>query len=245
MRYMIQETRTHTCRGCGSPNIVKNGTNRSGTPQYHCKECGCYRVLKPKQAYSETERQRVLRACLQRCSLRGVERIFDIARQTVTQWIKAHVQHAPDFRETLLPAAPDDVLELDEIWSFVRKKEDPRWVWTALYRRTRQIVAFAIGDRSKATYLRLWKSIPEEYKHCHTFSDFWAASKQVFPAETHGCVGKETGETAHRERWNNTLRQRVGRYVRQTLSFSKSDEYHEIVTKWFLLQYNLSLSLTT
>ena len=167
---MIQETRTHTCRGCGSPNIVKNGTNRSGSPQYHCKECGVYRVLKPKQASSETERQRVLRACLQRCSLRGVERIFDMARQTVTQWIKAHVQHAPDFRETLLPAAPDDVLELDEIWSFVRKKEDPRWVWTALYRRTRQIVAFAIGDRSKATYLRLWKSIPEEYKHCHTFS---------------------------------------------------------------------------
>jgi IS1 family transposase len=74
---------------------------------------------------------------------------------------------------------------------------------------------------------------------------FWAASKQVFPAETQCCVGKETGETAHIERWNNTLRQRVGRYVRQTLSFSKSDEYHEIVTKWFLLQYNLSLSLTT
>src|SRR2546421_7104853 len=96
---MIQETRTHTCRGCGSPNIVKNGTNRSGSPQYHCKECGVYRVLKPKQASSETERQRVLRACLQRCSLRGVERIFDMARQTVTQWIKAHVQHAPDFRE--------------------------------------------------------------------------------------------------------------------------------------------------
>jgi transposase-like protein len=107
---MIQETMTYTFRGCGSPKIVKNGTNRSGSPHYHGKECGVYRVLKPKQASSETERQRVLRACLERCSLRGVERIFDIARQRVTQWIKAHVQRAPDFRETLLPAAPDDVL---------------------------------------------------------------------------------------------------------------------------------------
>ena len=44
----------------------------------------------------------------------------------------------------------------------------------------------------------------------------------MFPSETHRCVGKETGETAHIERWNNTLRQRIGRYVRQTLSFSKS-----------------------
>ncbi len=119
---MIRETMIHTCRGCGSPKLVKNGTNCSGSPQYHCKDCGVYRVLKPKQAYSETERQRVLRACLKRCSLRGVEWIFDSARQTVTQWIKAHVQRAPDFRETLLPAAPDDILEVDEIWSIVWKK---------------------------------------------------------------------------------------------------------------------------
>jgi insertion element IS1 protein InsB len=47
------------------------------------------------------------------------------------------------------------------------------------------------------------------------------------------------------ERWNNTLRQRLGRYVRQTLSFSKSDEYHHLVTLGFIVQYNLSLSLTT
>jgi len=82
-------------------------------------------------------------------------------------------------------------------------------------------VAFAIGDRGKATCLRLWKAIPDEYKHCHTFSDFWTAYQHVFPAETHQCVGKETGETAHMERWNNTLRQRMSRYVRQTLSFSR------------------------
>ena len=111
-------------------------------------------------------------------------------------------------------------------------------------RRMRQIVAFVIGDRSKATCLRFWNAIPEGYKHCHTFSDFWHAYQHVFPAETHCCVGKETGETAHMERWNNTLRQRVGRYVRQTLSFSKSDEYHHLVTNWFIVQYNFGLSLT-
>ncbi|MBA2396336.1 MAG: hypothetical protein H0V70_26715 [Ktedonobacteraceae bacterium] len=107
------------------------------------------------------------------------------------------------------------------MWSFVLKKAGIRWLWTAMCRRTRQIVAFAIGDRSKATCLRLWKAIPDEYKHCHTFSDFWTAYRHVFPTKTHQCVGKETGETAHMERWNNTLRQRMSRYVRQTLSFSR------------------------
>ncbi len=132
----------------GYLNSYKNGTNRGGNAQYHCKDCDTHRVLKPTQAYSETEQQTVLRDCLERCSLRGVARIFAIARQTVARWLKAHVQNLPDVKETLLPAAPDDMLELDEIWSFVQKKEQKRWVWTAMCRRTRQIVAFVIGDRS-------------------------------------------------------------------------------------------------
>ena len=78
MRCMIQETMTQRCRGGGSPILVK-----SGSPHYHGKECRVYRVLKPKQPDSEAEQQRVVQACSERCSLRGVERIFDSARQAV------------------------------------------------------------------------------------------------------------------------------------------------------------------
>jgi len=83
-----------------------------------------------------------------------VARIFAVPRQTIAGWLKAHVENLPDVKETLLPAIPDDVLELDEIWSFVSKKDQARWLWTAMCRRTRQIVAFAIGDRSKAVVLQ-------------------------------------------------------------------------------------------
>lgn len=242
---MIQETTTHVCRVCKSTHSVKNGTNRCGNAQYHYKDYGAYRVLKPTHVYSETEQQRVLRACLERCSLRGIARIFAMARQTIARWLREHTQKLPDVKETLLPATPNDVLELDEIWSVVQKKEQTRWLWTAMCRRTRQIVAFIIGDRSKATCFRLWKAIPEEYKHCHTFRDFWHVYRYMFPVKTHCCVGKETGETAHMERWNNTLRQRLGRYTRQTLAFSKSDEYQYLITLGFIVQYNSSLSLTT
>jgi insertion element IS1 protein InsB len=85
-------------------------------------------------------------------------------------------------------------------------------------RRTRQIVAFVIGDRSRKTCRRLWNKVPQDYKACHSFCDFWKAYQQVFPKETHRCVGKETGQTAHIERWYNTLRQRLARVVRKTLS---------------------------
>lgn len=38
--------------------------------------------------------------------------------------------------------------------------------------RTRQIVAFVIGDRSEATCRKLWEQIPSAYKGCQSYSDF-------------------------------------------------------------------------
>lgn len=70
------------------------------------------------------------------------------------------VTDLPALCETLLEVE-DPVLELDELWSFVLKKARKRWVWIALCRQTRQIVAFVIGDRSEKTCLRLWKAIAE------------------------------------------------------------------------------------
>ena len=49
----------------------------------------------------------------------------------------------------------------------------------------RQIVAFAIGDRSAHTCRQLWVRIPESYRGCASFSDFWEAYQKVLPAETH------------------------------------------------------------
>lgn len=152
---------------------------------------------------------------------------------------KKGVKTLPHLKETLDPAQPYDVLELDEAWSFVQKRRNKRWLWLALCRRTRQIVAFVIGDRSEKTCRRLWNKIPQEYRHCHSYSDFWEAYQKVFDTDKHQAVGKESGETAHAERWINTLRQRLARYTRQTLAFSKSDVYHHIVTKRFIVNYNL------
>ena len=59
----------------------------------------------------------------------------------------------------------DDILELDEMWSFVYEKKNKKWLWIALCRRTRQIVAFAIGDRSDNTCKELWENIPSNYQH--------------------------------------------------------------------------------
>jgi len=143
--------------------------------------------------------------------------------------------------ETLLPAKKKDVLELDELWSFVYCKAFKRWIWIALCRRTRQIVSYFIGDRSEQSCRLFYKLIPKAYRKCHSFSDYWEAYQKVIANGRHTMVGKESGETNHVERWNNTLRQRICRFVRKTLSFSKSDEMHELYLHLFIYDYNASL----
>jgi len=51
-------------------------------------------------------------------------------------------------------------------------------------------------------------------------------------------VGKETGQTNPIERLNNTLRQRISRLVRQSLSFSKKMDNHIEAIWYFIHDYN-------
>ena len=145
----------------------------------------------------------------------------------------------PTIDETLIEVK-DDILELDEVWSFVHKKINKRWLWLALSRATRQVVAYFIGDRTIKSCKKFEETIPERYKKTFKFSDLWDSYNAVF-TENHKSVDKGSGETCYVERFNNTLRQRLSRYTRKTLSFSKSDYWHNLVTYLFIIHYNLSL----
>lgn len=132
------------------------------------------------------------------------------------------------------------MLELDELWSFVRRCKNKRWIWLAQCRRTRQVVAYAIGGRGCRPCRILWRRVPAAYKVGLLFTDFWSAYAEVLPEEQHRATGKGAGQTCHIERFNNVLRQRMGRLVRKTLSFSKTDEWHDRCLRLFLHEYNLN-----
>ena len=97
-------------------------------------------------------------------------------------------------------------------------------------------LAYAVGGRGADVCAQLKKSIPQAYCCTQTASDFWEAYKNVFGCDHRG-VSKVSGETAHVERWNNTLRQRLRRFVRKTLSFSKNQETS---LKIFIHEYNIT-----
>ena len=135
-------------------------------------------------------------------------------------------------------------IQCDELWSFVDNKGNKQWVWLALDADTREIVGVYIGARDETTARKLWESLPAVYRQCAiAYTDFWAAYGTVLPSKRHRAVGKQTGKTSYIERFNNTLRQRVSRLVRKTLSFSKSLENHIGAIWYFIHYYNASLLL--
>ncbi len=240
----MDDTKTY-CRHCGQPTLIKYGFAPNGKQKYRCRRCGRQsRDYPQRPGYSDERCEEMLRAYQERSSLRGLERTFGVARSTVIAWIKKG-QQLQNLKDTLIEPDRHDpdatTLELDELWSFVTKKTHKVWIWLAICRKTRQVVAYVIGDRSERTCHRLWEAIPAAYRQGTCYSDFLDAYATIIPDEQHQPVGKETGETAHIERFNNTLRQRLARFVRKTLSFSKSDEMHELCLRLFLHRYNMDL----
>ena len=64
----------------------------------------------------------------------------------------------------------------------------------------------------------------------------------VLASKRHRAVGKESTQTSHIERTNNTLRQRLSRLVRKTLSFSKKQANHERAIWYYIHHHNATIA---
>lgn len=135
-------------------------------------------------------------------------------------------------------------VQCDELWSFVDHKGNKQWVWLALDERTREIIGAYVGDRSRDSAKKLWAELPKVYRQCAVlYTDDWEAYRGVLPRKRHQVVSKDSGRTSYIERFNCTLRQRVSRFVRRSLAFSKSLSNHIGLLWNFIHHYNASLPI--
>lgn len=112
----------------------------------------------------------------------------------------------------------------------------------ALDADTRQVVAMVAGGRDEFTARCLWDALPDEYRDgAIVCTDFLEAYRAVVPGERHAAAGKEAGLTNHVERFWCTVRQRLARFTRKTLSFSKC-AWNHVGALWdFIRHYNAAL----
>ena len=108
---------------------------------------------------------------VERISLRGICRAVGVTLKWLLGFLVQCFQALPDHLYVQPVARTQDVImqrlevEADEMASFVQKKANKQWIWIAMDAKTRQIIAFHVGDRSRTSAKRLWAKIPPAYRH--------------------------------------------------------------------------------
>ena len=105
-----------------------------------------------------------------------------------------------------------EAAELDEMWSFVGNKGCRRWLWLAIDRKTRAVLAYVFGRKKDGVFRKL-KALLEPFGITMFYTDDWGSYGRNIEAGRH-TVGKK--HTQAIERKNLTLRTRVKRLCRRT-----------------------------
>lgn len=225
------------CPECNSDNTIKNGTIHNDKQKYQCNSCNRQFAENPTKKIIPPETWELVdKLLLERIPIAGISRVTGISEPWLQEYINEKYDNIP--REVNIVKNKGRLtIECDEMWSFVGNKNDKVWIWLAIDFDSREIVGVFAGSRDKIGAEGLWKSLPGVYRQCAVcYTDFWASYEEIIPETRHRPVGKNSGKTSHIERFNLTLRQRVSRLVRKTLSFSKKLSNH-IGSIWYFVHY--------
>jgi insertion element IS1 protein InsB len=116
-----------------------------------------------------------------------------------------------------VPPLRYDSLELDELVVRFRWKRRYRYLWLAVSRLTRQVLAYVLGDRSRRSGRRLWQQIPAAYRRKLVYTDDYHVYAAVLRPWQHRPSPKGSGRTSVIEGLNNKWRNRIAGLVRKTV----------------------------
>jgi len=231
------------CPRCDSQHIVKNGHTHNGKQSFKCGDCARQFVIAPRhQPISEETKKLIDKLLLEKISLAGICRTTGVSERWLQYYVNKKLGAVNRQVEVKSKKKGKLIIQCDEMWSFVGNKGNKQWIWLAIDGFTKEIVGVYIGKRDQTGAQGLWDSLPAVYRQCAvSYTDFWTAYGIVFPQKRHRAVGKDTGQTNYIERFNNTMRQRISRLGRKTLSFSKILSNHIGAIWYFIHEYNATL----
>jgi insertion element IS1 protein InsB len=116
-------------------------------------------------------------------------------------------------------------VEIDEIWSFVGAKARERWLWHALDHHMGRVLAYVVGTRKDAVFLKL-KALLTPFGITRYYTDKAGVYRRHLSPDQHR-VGKLSMQKI--ERKHLTLRTRLKRFARKTLCFSRSCVMHDLL----------------
>lgn len=239
------------CPVCNCDEVVKRGKTEDGKQRYECQRSECpnktFILNYSYKACVPGTKKMIIDMAMNGSGIRDTSRVLGISQNTVISEIKKQESKLDSVNRSVL--ATIDVsqvivriekvidAELDEMWSYVQKKDNQRWLWHAIDHASGKILAYVFGDRKDEVFLKL-KTLLKPFNILHFYTDDWGAYERHIP-EDQQIVGKRN--TQKIERKHLTLRTRIKRLVRKTICFSKLEEMHDIVIGLFINRFEFGV----
>ncbi len=129
--------------------------------------------------------------------------------------------------------------EADEMWSFVQRKKNQRWLWHAIDHYSGKVLAYVFGRRQDEVFLKL-KALLEPFGITKYYTDYWGAYTRHLDSNEQQPSKRNTQKI---ERKHLTLRTRIKQLARKTICFSKRELMHDIVIGLFINRYEFGLPI--
>jgi len=203
-----------SCPNCKTSNVIKNGTTKNKKQQYQCKNCNKRFISSYSyNAYFPETNKNIVLLTKEELGIRSTSRILKISTTTLLKRIRTIAQMAEPPR-----IVKGKTYEIDEMRTYVKRKDKLIWIVYALERETKNIVSFNVGNRSNKTLNAVITTVQlsnplaiytDRLKHYRYLVD-----QKIHKTKRYG--------TNYIERKNLTLRTHIRRLNRRTICYSKS-----------------------
>lgn len=207
------------CGKCNSKNCIKKGLRRN-KQRFYCKDCQRYFQSEYiYQAYNPKTDRFVISLLKEGCGVRSIARILNISSKTVlSRMLKiANQIKIPYFNKFGCK------FEVDEMFVKLTNSKSQKWLIYAIEQKTRNVIDFMIGNRSKENLKYLVDKVlllsPKKI-----YTDRLNIYPSLIPKEIHKRFQYCTNRI---ERMNLTLRTHIKRLSRKTICFTRNQKYLE------------------
>ena len=109
------------CPGCGGTDLMKRG-RKAGRQRYECRTCGRYSTdSQPK--FSAQTKAMAIEMYMNSMGIRAIGRVVGASPAAVLKWVrKEHANIQQQMANVPSGTGLPDVIEMDEIYTYVQKK---------------------------------------------------------------------------------------------------------------------------
>jgi insertion element IS1 protein InsB len=201
------------CPRCGSRRLIRFGIV-AGRQRWRCKRCRYQFTRLEGHGTPEPTKRAAVSLYGYGLSFNTVAHLLGTTAQSVLRWVCRYV----DQYCSKPPPGEAVVIELDEMWHFLQRKDNKVWIWKAYDRVTGRLIDWECGDRDERTFRRLFERLGR-WKVRLFCSDSYVVYPLVLAVGGH-YQGKD--ETVALERNNAQQRHWTAALRRRSIVVSKS-----------------------